>query len=231
MQSNTTIVCSQQISTGEFMVIVDEKGCVHRSKLIGELKYNNSRIFNRVTSVGNFTAQLAMLLPVPSKDGFDVGIMHNHNTSHCFSQFIGEYLINKTLSDSSIPSPNFEDAQPSLSKFYQRCFTIVLSLNRDAIFVPAGEVPRCEVCQLASLQPRMSMDPVMFYIAVGILGFQLIARTIILVTPKGFLQRFPYTLSSEIGFFHASSALSDVARTANMNSAVRNRLLKRLGGT
>ena len=97
---------------------VDGKGRVNRSKLIEELKYNNSRIFNRATSVGNFTAQLAMLLCVLPKHRFDVGIMHNDNTSHCFSQFIGEYLINKTLSDSSIPSPNFEDVQHALSKFY-----------------------------------------------------------------------------------------------------------------
>ena len=231
MQSNTTIICSQQISTGEFMVTVDGEGRVKRSELIGELKYDDPRIFNRSTSVGNFTAQLAMLLRVPPKQGFDVGIMHNDNTSSCFSQFIGEYLINKTLSDPSTPSPNFEDAQHALSKFYKRFFTILLALNQNTIFVPAGKVPRSEVGQLSSLQPRMSMDPVMFYIAVGILGFQLIAGTIIFVTPRRFLPRFPYTLASEISFFYASSALSDVAGTANMNSAMRSRHLKRLGGT
>jgi len=63
----------------------------------------------------------------------------------------------------------------------------MLPLNPDAIFVPAGKVPRSEVGQLALLQPRMSMDPVMFYIAVSILGFQLIAGTIIFVTRKRFL--------------------------------------------
>jgi len=231
MQSNTTLICSQQISTGEFMVTVDGEGSVKRSKLIGELKYDDPRIFNRSTSVGNFTAQLAMLLRVPAKQGFDVGIMHNDNTSHCFAQFLGEYLINKTLSDPSTPSPNFEDAQHALSKFYKRFFTIVLALNQNTIFVPAGKVPRSEVGQLGSIQPRMSMDPVMFYIAVAIVGFQLIAGTIIFVTPRRFLPRFPYNLASEISFFHASSALSDVAGTANMNSAMRSRHLKRLGGT
>ncbi|PUU73740.1 hypothetical protein B9Z19DRAFT_511586 [Tuber borchii] len=230
-QSNTTITCSQRISTGEFMVTVDGEGRVKRSKLIGELKYDDPRIFNRSTSVGNFTAQLAMLLRVPAKQGFDVGIMHNDNTSHCFPQFLGEYLINKTLSDPSTPSPNFEDAQDALSKFYKRFFAIVLALNQNTIFVPAGNVPRSEVGQLESIQPRISMDPVMFCVAVGILGFQLIAGTVIFVTPRRFLPRFPYTLASEISFFHASSALSDVAGTANMNSAMRSRHLKRLGGT
>ena len=76
------------------------------------------------------------------------------------------------------------------------------------------------------------MDPVMFYIAVAILGFQLIVGTIIFVsTPRHLLPKFPYNLASEISFFHASSALSDVAGTANMSSAMRNRHLKRLGGT
>ena len=59
----------------------------------------------------------------------------------------------------------------------------------------------------------MSMDPVMFYIVVGILGFQIIAGTIIFASgrPRCFLPRFPCNLAFDISFFHASSALSDVA--------------------
>ena len=232
MQSNTTIICNQQISTGEFRVTVDGEGRVKRSKLIGELKYDDPRIFNGSTSVGNFTAQLAMLLRAPPRKGLDFGIMHNDNSSNSFPQFIGEYLINKTLSDPSTPSPSFEDAQEALSIFYKRFFTIVLALNHDKIFVPAGKVLRSEVGQLESWNPRMSMDPVMFYIAVVVLGFHLIAGTVIFtLAPSRLLPRFPYNLVSEISFFHASSALSDVAGTANMSSAMRRRHLKRLGGT
>ena len=232
MQSNTTIICSQQISTGEFRVTVDGEGRVKRSKLIGELKYNDPRIFNYSTSVGNFTAQLARLLSAPPKNGFDFGIMHNDSSSHSFSQFIGEYLINKTLSDPSTPSPSFEDAQLALSKFYKRFFTILLAQNSNRIFVPAGKVRRSEMGKLESFQPRMLMDPVMFYIAVVILGFQLIAGIIIFAsTPRRFLPRFPYNLASEISFFHASSALFDVAGTANMSSAMRSRHLTGLGWT
>ena len=232
MQSNTTIICSQQISTGDFRVTVDGEGGVKRFELIGELKYDDPRIFNSSTSVGNFTGQLATLFRAPPRNRLDLGIMHNDNSSHIFSQFIGEHLINKTLSDPSTPSPSFDDAQQALSKFYKRFFPIVLSLNSNSIFVPAGNVRRSEVGQLESIQPRMSMDPVMFYIAVAILGFQLIAGAIIFAsTPRPFLPRFPYNLASEISFFHASSALSDVAGTANMNSALRSRHLKRLGGT
>ena len=115
--------------------------------------------------------------------------------------------------------------------FYKRFFPILLALNQNRIFVPAGKVRRSEVGQLESIQPRISMDPVMFYIAVAILGFHLIAGTIIFAsTPRRFLPRFPYSLASEISFFHASSALSDVAGTANMSSAIRRHHLKRLGG-
>ena len=72
----------------------------------------------------------------------------------------------------------------------------------------------------------------MFYIAVVMLGFHLIAGTIIFaLAPRRLLPRFPYNLVSEISFFHASSALSDVAGTANMSSARHSRHLKRLGGT
>ncbi|PUU73743.1 hypothetical protein B9Z19DRAFT_1196717 [Tuber borchii] len=221
----------QQISTGEFRVTVDGEGRVKRSKLSGELKYDDPGIFNLLTSVGNFTAQSAMLLRIPPPQRLDVGIMHNDNQSHSFSQFIGEYLINKTLSDLSTPSPNFEDAQHALSKFYKRFSPIVLTLNQGTIFAPTGSTCRSEVGQLESVQPRMSMGPLIFYIAVAILGFQLITGTIILWSgrPRRFLPRFPYNLAFEISLFHASRALSDVARTANMNSAMHSRHLKRLG--
>jgi len=220
---------------GRFRVTIDGEGCVKRSKLIGELKYDDPGIFNRSTSVGKFTAQfpLAMLLRTPPPQRLDVGIMRNDNQSHSFSQFIGEYLINKTLSNPSNPSPSFEDAQQALSKFYKRFFPIVLAQNQNRIFVPAGNARRSEVSQLGSIQPRMSMGPVMFYIAVAILGFQLIAGTIVFASgrPRRFLPRFPYNLASEISFFHPSSALSDVAGTANMNSAMRSQHMERLGGT
>ena len=232
MQSNTTIVCSQQISTGKFKVTVDGEGRVKRSKLIGELKYDDPRIFNHSTSVGNFTAQLAKLLRRSPGQLLDDGIMHNDNSSNSFLHFIGEYLINKTLSNPSTPSPSFEDAQHALLKFYKRFFTILLAQNQERIFVSAGKVRRSEVGELESLKPRMSMDPVMFYIAVVILGFQLIVGAIIFASmPKHFLPRFPSNLVSEISFFYASSALSDVAGTANMSSAMRNRHFKGFGWT
>ena len=76
------------------------------------------------------------------------------------------------------------------------------------------------------------MGPVMFYIVVGILRFQPISRTIIFAsTPRRFLPRLGSNLTSEISFFHASSALSHVAGTLNMSSAMHSRHLKRLGGT
>ena len=212
---------------------VDGQGHVNRSKLIGELKYDDPRIFNGSTSVGNFTAQLARLLSKPPRTASTVfTILHNDNSPHSFLHFIGEYLINKTLSDPATPPPSFEDAEHAVSKFYKRLFTILLAQNQERIFVPAGKVRRSEVGQLESLKPRMSMDPVMFYIAVVILGFQLIAGAIIFAsTPKRFLPRFPYNLVSEISFFHASNALSDVAGTANMNSAMRRKHLRGLGWT
>ncbi|CUS11873.1 unnamed protein product [Tuber aestivum] len=231
IRSNTTIICSQKISTGEFSVTVDGEGRVKRSKLVGELRYNDPGIFNLSTTVGNFTAQLATLFRAPPRKAKDFGIMHNDNSSHSFSQFIGESLIGKTLSDPTTPSPDFEDAQRALSKFYKRFITILFSQNRDQIFAPAVGTPRAEL-GLQSLKPRISMDPVMFYAAVFILGFQLISGIIIFSSrPRRILPRFPDTLASEIGFFHASSAMSDVAGTAGMSSAMRRRHLMRLGWT
>ena len=84
MESSTLIICNQRISTGEFRVTVDGEGRVKRSKLIGELKYDDPRIFNHSTSVRNFTAQLAMLLRVSPRKGLDLIIMHNDNSTHSF---------------------------------------------------------------------------------------------------------------------------------------------------
>ena len=67
MPSNTTIICNQQTSTGELRVTVNEESPVKRLKLMGEPKGNSPRIFYRSTSVGNFTAHLAMLLHAPKE--------------------------------------------------------------------------------------------------------------------------------------------------------------------
>ena len=219
-------------SLTEFRVTVDPDGRVKRTKLIGELKYDDPTIFSRSTSVGNFTAQLAMLLRAPPRKGLDFGIMHNDNSSNSFSQFIGEYLIKKTPSDPSTPSPSFQDAHQALSRFYKLFVAMVLAQNPDTIFVPTGTVIRSGVSQFESRNTRLFMDLVMFYIAVVMLGFYLIAGTIIFaLAPRRLLMRFLYNLVAEISFFHASSALSDVSGTANMSSAMRSRHLKRLGGT
>jgi len=71
--------------------------------------------------------------------------------------------------------------------------------------------------------------PVMFYIAIALLGFQLVTGTIIFSMSRRFLASFPYNLASETFCFHASSALSDDTGTANMTSAMRSPHLKGLG--
>jgi len=78
------------------------------------------------------------------------------------------------------------------------------------------------------------MGQVMFCIAAALLGFQAIVWTLIFgsaLTSRPFLPRFPYNLASEIRFLHASSALSDIAGTADMSSAMRSIHLKRLEST
>jgi len=115
MQTNTAIVYSTRISTSEFQVTVDGKGHMKKTKRIRELKYNDSRIFNHSTSVGNFTAQLAKLLSAPPWTGANYGVMNNNNSSNSLSHFVGEYLINKTLSHPSTSSPILEDAQQVMS--------------------------------------------------------------------------------------------------------------------
>jgi hypothetical protein len=230
---NTTILCTQQISSAKYNVVVDNNGRVQRFTRLTPLTYDDSSHFDSSTTTASFKAQLGTIIRTNPSAGRDTGSMHNDAIPHSFPHFFADNRLGKTLCDPATPPPSFEDAQLGFDLFYKRLVAIVLGQNYQRIFrstTKDGSRKPQATGERIALANRMSMDPVMFYIASILLGFTALSSVVIFgARPKRFLPRFPDTLAAEIGFFYASAALTDTAGTALMSSAMRERHLARLG--
>ena len=252
---NTTILCMQSISSAEFNVTVDD-GNYLRAEPLTPFTYDDSSFFNHSTTIASFKSQLSTIIRTNPFNGRDTGGMHNDispkTLPHSLMDFLrsdegqrslylpaiimefsGSEQQQSSLSDPDTPPPSFEDAQETFQDFYGWMAAIVINKNSERIFRPttkaAGKKPQTSGW-ISYQQSRVSMDPVMFYIATALLGFSTIASVVIFtVRPKRFLPRLPNTLAAEIGFFYASEALKDTAGTASMSSAMRERHLAELG--
>ena len=74
---NTTILCTQQISSAKFNVVVDNEGLVQEFKRLTPLSYDNSSHFNHSTTIANFKAQLSTIIRTGWDGKRDTGVMHN----------------------------------------------------------------------------------------------------------------------------------------------------------
>ena len=231
---NTTILCTQQISSAEFNVVVDNKGFVQKSKRLTPFSYDNSSLFNHSTTITSFKAQLNTIIRTDPSTGRDTGAMHNSDFPRSLSQDLIRFRsFDRQLCDPLAPPPSFEVAQQGFQFFYSWFVPIVISQNEGRIFrsttKDGGRKPQVSG-QRISIRNRVSMDPVMFYIAVVLLGFSALASIVIFTArPKRFLPWLPDNLAAEIGLFYASQALEDTAGTAHMSSAMREKRLAALG--
>ena len=230
---NTTILCTQQISSAEFNVAVDSNGVVQRFKRLTPLTYDNSSLFSHSTTIASLKAQLGTIIRTNPYSGRDTGGMHNDQYPRSLPHYFMEPTGQATLCDPSAPPPSFEEAQRRFQAFYSWIAPIVIGQNSERIFRPTtkdgGGKPQV-FGQRISLQNRVSMDPVMFYIATFLLTFSTLASVVVFVArPKKFLPRLPDNLAAEIGLFYASRALADTAGTAHMSSAMREKHLGTLG--
>ena len=228
---DTAILCTQQISSAEFNVVVDSNGFVQRFKRLAPFSYDNSSLFNNSTAIANFKTQLNTL--IRTNGDKDTGAAHNDQYPHSLPHYFIEFISNRSFCDPSKPPPSFEDAQRGFQRFYSWFAPIVIGQNSKRIFrsttKDGGRKPQTSG-QRISIQDRVSMDPVMFYIATLLLGFSTLASIVIFTArPKKILPRIPDSLAAEIGFFYASEALEDTAGTASMSSGMRERHLARLG--
>ena len=228
---DTAILCTQQISSAEFNVVVDSNGFVQRFKRLTPFSYDNSSLFNNSTAIANFKTQLNILI----RTNWDIyeGTAHNDQYPHTLPHYFIEFISNRSFCDPSKPPPSFEEAQRGFQRFYSWIAPIVIGQNSKHVFRPTtkdgGRKPQTSG-QRISIQDRVSMDPVMFYIAALLLGFSTLASIVVFTArPKKILPRIPDSLAAEIGFFYASEALEDTAGTAYMSSGMRERHLAKLG--
>ena len=234
--ANTTILCIQRISSAEFNVVLDARDNPSPHRLT-PFTYDDSSFFNHSTTITSFKSQLSTIIRTNPFNGRDTGGMHNdispNTLPHSLMDFLRSEQGQSSLSLPDTPPPSFEDAQTTFQDFYSWMAAIVISQNSERIFrsttKDGGKKPQTSGW-ISYQQSRVSMDPVMFYIATALLGFSTIASLIIFTArPKRFMPRLPNTLAAEIGFFYASEALKDTAGTASMTSALRERHLANLG--
>ena len=229
---NTTMLCTQQISSAEFNVVVDNKGLVQKFKRLTPFSYDNSSLFNHSTTIASFKAQLNAIIGT-GPYGADRIVMHNDRDPRNLAFSFIESTDLGPLCDPSTPPPSFEVAQRAFQDFYSWFAPIVIAQNSERIFrstTSDGSRKPQTPGQIISLQDRVSMDPVMFYIAIVLLGFSTLASVVIFnARPKRLLPRLPNTLAADIGFVYASQALEDTAGAAHMSSAMRERHLAKLG--
>ena len=230
---NTTILCTQHISSAEFNVVVDNSGFVQRFKRLTPLTYDRFSLFNHSTAITSFKAQLSTIIRTNPASGKDSAGVHSDEYPRSFPHYLIEQRSIKPLYNPSTPPPSFGDAQRGFQDFYSWFTPIVFGQNSERIFrsttKDGGRKPQGPG-RIISIQNRVSMDPGMFYIATTLLALSTLASVAIFITrPKRFLPRLPDTLAAEIGFFYASRALEDTAGTAHMSSAIRERHLASLG--
>ena len=230
---NTTILCAQQISSAKFNVVVDNKGRVQMFKRLTPFSYDTSSLFNHSTTAASFKAQLSVLIRTNWNGEKDTGSMHIDKYPRSLPHYLIESRGFGHFYDPLTPPPLFEDAQVAFRGFYSWFAPIVIGQNPERIFrsttKDGGRRPQVPG-QMISVQNRVSMDPIMFYIAIVLLGFSTLASAVIFSScPKRFMPRLPNTLAAEIGFIYASEALEDTAGTAHMSSAMREGHLANLG--
>ena len=234
--ANTTILCMQRIASAEFNVVVDNDGYVQRLERLTRFTYDDSSLFNYSTTITSFKSQLSTIIRTNPSNGIDTGEMHNGIAPNTLPYSLMNLSISEqsSLSLQDMPPPSYEDAQKVFQDFYSQIAAIVISQNSERVFrsmtKDGGKKPQISGWIFPG-HNRVLMDPVMFCISTALLGFSAIASVVIFTArPKRFLPRLPNTLAAEIGFFYASEALKDMAGTANMTSAMRERHLARLGG-
>ena len=231
--ANTTILCMQTISSAEFNVVVDNSGHVRESKRLTPLTYDDSSLFKYSTTITNFKAQLSTITRTNPYSDRDIGGIHNDDLPRSLPHAFITSGRGRRLYSPGTPPPSFEEARSRFQDVYRSFTAIVIGQNSERIFrsttKDGGRKPKISGYR-TSLQNRVSMDRVTFYVAATLLGFSALASIIIFTArPKRFLPRVPDTLAAEIGFYYASEALGDTAGTAHMSSAMREWYLVTLG--
>jgi len=157
-----------------------------------------------------------------------------HNDSYP-SDFIN-YLMAQTTNNTAfldplLSPPLFEEVAPLLDLLYSKLFAITLANNIDKILRPSNDTTTITGVSMGP-ETRIFAQEAMLFVAVVILAvFFLVTIVLYIRRPWRILPRMPTTLASQIAFFAASHALTDLAETSGMSEKERNAYVKGLKQT
>ena len=160
-------------------------------------------LFGGKAAVRDLTIQVNQLVGIISDDRHRR--WHNDTVvADWFNSVLARKLNSLALVDPSAPLPNVTEITPAVIEAYQLVSAILLSQNSKS-FIPArGEVIPLSI---TTTQQRIFMEPIMFYIAVALLGIQLGPLVAYYIhRPRRFLPRMPLTIASVIAYVSASHA-------------------------
>ena len=144
---NTTILCTQQIFSAEFSVVVDSNRFVQMFKRLTPFSYDNSSLFNHSTTIVSFKARLSTI--IWSTEGeIDTAAMHNDKDPRTLPSFLSNPKRGLgQFCDPSAPPPSFGDAKQGFQDFYSWRAPRVIGQKSESLFrsttkTAAGN-PRC----------------------------------------------------------------------------------------
>ena len=199
---STFMQCVPKLKSAMFNVSVDTDGRITSSNRTTEFD-TDMELFGGKAAVRDLTIQVNQLVGIISDDRYRR--WHNDTVvADWFNSVLALKLNSLALVDPSAPLPNVTEITPAVIEAYQLVSAILLSQNSKS-FIPArGEVIPLSI---TTTQQRIFMEPIMFYIAVALLGIQLGTLVAYYIhRPRRFLPRMPLTIASVIAYVSASHA-------------------------
>ena len=199
--------CVPKLRSAMFNVSVDKNGRILSSNRTSEFE-TDMEIFGGDQAVRDLTVQVNQLVAVITDDTYR--FWHNDTTlADWFNTALALKMNTMALVDPSLPLPDITEITPAVVEVYRLISAILLSQNSKS-FATASDDSSLTLAAVTT-QPRIFMEPVMFFIAVALLGLQLLTLiAYYALRPRRFLPRMPLTIASIITYVSASQATQQV---------------------
>ncbi|KAH7374207.1 hypothetical protein BKA64DRAFT_649216 [Cadophora sp. MPI-SDFR-AT-0126] len=210
--SSIFLGCRPQLQVASFNVSVDPDGRILSARQTSNFSSDTAQYFLNSSSItANVTSLLSQannLIAAANSNGFS---WHNDSfTSDWFNSLLGQTIHSKVLVDPQAPVPRLANATAITETLYKQLFALLLGLNTE-VFAQAKAsdiVPL--TLDVVVEESRLFISPVMFEIAIILLGIQLIVAGLYYThRPRRFLPRMPTSIASIIAFVAASRAVAD----------------------
>lgn len=206
----TWLFCEPKVKSAMFDVEVDVAGRILGANQTTDYTYDSEAFgTSNQTIVDILLKQMNQitLTGLPQS-----GRWHNDSFSATwFDSLISIELNSARHFEIGSPLPTSEQMLPLFEKWYKRLTAITMSFDKK-LFAKLEQDIIIPVT-LETIEERIFLEPVMFYLTVSLLGIQLITLIIFYYCRPGqFLPRMPLSIASLISFVSASHAVQEVGR-------------------